>query len=367
MATFLTAVGVLCGICAVLAAALLLADRYVNNYGICTITINDGSETLEVEGGSSLLGILAAQKIFIPSACGGRGSCGLCKLKINSGAGALLPTEEPHLTQEEIADDMRLSCQIKVREDMDIEIPEELFNIKEYTATVESVEDLTHDIKRVRLALNEPSTIQFTPGQYIQLECPPYKMNPEPVYRAYSVASDPQDNQAIELIVRLVPNGICTTWVFEFMAEGDPVKLNGPYGDFYIRNDDKEMIFIAGGSGMAPFCSILPELKRQGDTRPIQYFFGAVSRRDLFYVDKMKTYEDTLPDFKFIPALSKPEENDQWDGETGLITEVVGNHYRDCSDKQAYLCGSPGMIDACLKVLDERGLKEENIFFDKFA
>lgn len=357
----------MCAICAVLAAALVVADTYVNNYGTCRIDINDGSETLEIEGGETLLGTLSSQKIFIPSACGGRGSCGLCKLKVKSGGGQLLPTEEPHLSKEEIKDNVRLSCQLKVREDMAIEIPEELFNIKEYAAAADKIEDLTHDIKLVRLALQDPPEISFAPGQYIQLECPQYKLNPEPVYRAYSVASDPADKEHLELIIRLVPEGICTTWVFEYLEEGQEVTLNGPYGDFYIHEGESEMIFIAGGSGMAPFRSILAELERQECKRTIRYFFGALTAKDLFYLDEMKVYEDKLADFKFIPALSEPAPEDNWEGETGLITEVVGRHYQDCSDKQAYLCGSPGMIDACIKVLDERGLTEDNVFYDKFA
>ncbi|MFO7820910.1 MAG: 2Fe-2S iron-sulfur cluster binding domain-containing protein [Lentisphaeria bacterium] len=367
MTLFFTAVGILCGICGVLAAALVIADRYFNDYGICNIDINEGSKVLEVDGGESLLGTLGGQKIFIPSACGGRGSCGLCKLKVKTGGGQVLPTEEPHLSKEEIADNVRLSCQMKVRGDMEIEIPEELFNIREYEAVAEKITDLTHDIKLLRIKLSEPEEISFTPGQYIQLECPPYKMNPEAVYRAYSIASDPVDKDHLDLIIRLVPEGICTTWVFDFLEEGESLTLNGPYGDFYIRPGNSEMIFIAGGSGMAPFRSILADLERQECKRPIRYFFGALTAKDLFMLDEMKGYEERLYDFKFIPALSEPVPDDEWNGETGLITEVVAAHYPDCSDKQGYLCGSPGMIDACIKVLDAGGMDSENIFYDKFA
>jgi len=368
MITFLIAIGVLCGISALLAAALVLADRYLNNYGVCRIDINDGSRQLEADGGGNLLSVLSTRKIFIPSACGGRGSCGLCKLKIVAGGGPLLPTEEPHLSAAERAADVRLSCQVKVRNDLRIEIPEELFNIREYRAVVERIEELTYDIRKITLTLQDPPAIKFVPGQYVQLECPAYKMSPEPVYRAYSVASDPDREHQIELIVRLVPKGICTTWVFEFMQEGDRVKFNGPYGDFRIRAESRrEMIFIAGGSGMAPFCSILARMKKEGNTRKTTCFFGAKSRRDLFYVDKMRRFEQELPDFTFVPALSEPAAEDKWDGAVGLITEVVGNHCRDCSDVEAYLCGSPGMIDACLRVLQERGMTAEFIFFDKFA
>ncbi len=367
MAIFLTAIGVLCGISGTLSVLLVIADRYLNNYGICKIDINQGTRVLEVAGGDSLLGVLGHEKIFIPSACGGRGSCGLCKLKILAGGGPLLPTEEPHLTAAERQANVRLSCQVKVRGDMAIEIPDELFSIKEYRGRLETLKELTYDIKLVRVALLDPPTIDIVPGQYIQLECPPYADQPEAVYRAYSIATDPQDKTHIDTLIRLVPNGICTTWVFNHLREGDAVKLNGPYGDFRLHDGDGEMIFIAGGSGMAPFCSILAEMKRTGNPRPTRYFFGARACRDLFYLDDMQQYEQALPNFTFIPALSDPAPDDQWTGETGLITDVVGRHYQDCSDKQAYLCGSPGMIDACIKVLSAKGMPAENIFFDKFA
>lgn len=352
---------------AVLSVLLVLADRYLNNYGPCKIDINDGSQVLDVEGGESLLGCLGANKIFIPSACGGRGSCGLCKLKIISGGGPVLPTEETHLTPAEVKDSVRLSCQVKVREDMAIEIPEELFSIKEFEGTVEAIDPLTHDIKLVRIRLDDPDTIDIVAGQYMQLECPAYKLTAEPVYRAYSIATDPEDKQHVDLLIRLVPDGICTTWVFEYLKEGDKVRMNGPYGDFRLREGDSEMIFIAGGSGLAPFRSMLTRMAQTQNPRKTRFFFGAQTRKDLFYLDEMKEFEEKIPDFKFIPALSQPTEEDQWQGETGLITQVVASHYDDCSDKQAYLCGSPGMCNACVEVLSDKGLLEENIFFDKFA
>ncbi len=369
LASFALAVGVLCAICGGLAALLILADGYFNDYGVCEIRINDDAEKcLKIEGGMSLLSALGSRKIFIPSACGGRGSCGLCKLRVTEGAGPLLPTETPHLTPGEQKNATRLSCQLKVRGDMAIEIPESLFKIKEYQARCEKVEKLTHDIRRLRFKLLDPETISFTPGQYIQLECPPYRLTSEPVYRAYSIATDPGRNHIVELVVRLVPDGICTTWIFEELREGDQVKLNGPYGDFRLDTESRnEMIFIAGGSGMAPFLSILKQMEQAGDERKCRYFFGALTKRDLFCLEEMRELEGALADFKFIPALSQPADDDQWEGETGLITEVVARHYRECSSQQAYLCGSPGMIDACIKVLQERKMPETAIFYDKFA
>jgi len=181
------------------------------------------------------------------------------------------------------------------------------------------------------------------------------------------VASDPADKRHLDLMIRLVPGGICTTWVFEYLKQGEEIVFNGPHGDFQIQDTDAEMIFIAGGSGMAPFRSILMEMRRTQSPRRCRYFFGAVKGRDMFYTDEMKEFEEALPDFRFIPALSAPEPDDNWEGETGLITEVVDRHYPDCAGKEAYLCGSPGMIDACVNILTTNGLPEENIFYDKFA
>ncbi|MBN2449761.1 MAG: 2Fe-2S iron-sulfur cluster binding domain-containing protein [Lentisphaeria bacterium] len=364
---FFVAVGTLCGICGVLAALLVLADRYLNDYGACTLTINDGRKTLEVPGGSSLLSALNAERIFIPSACGGGGSCGLCKLKVLSGGGPVLATETPHLSDAEVRSGVRLSCQLKVREDMRLEIPEAFFRIREYRARLEAKTPLTHDIVLLRLELLEPGTMAFTPGEYVQLQAPAYARSPTPVYRAYSLAGDPGDEHHIELIVRLVPNGICTTWVFEHLRVGDTVHCNGPHGEFRLTDTDREMLFIAGGSGMAPFRSMLAQMAHTGSQRRCRYFFGAVERRGMFCLDEMREYERVLPAFRFIPALSAPAEGDAWEGETGLITDVVNRHCPDCSNLEGYLCGSPGMIDACVRVLTGNGMPEEQIFYDKFA
>ena len=367
MPLFATAILALCAICGVLAALLVLADHVFNNYGECRIRINGGDRELSVPGGQTLLATLGQENLFIPSACGGRGSCGLCKLTVQSGAPPLLPTEEPHLSDAEIEANVRLSCQIKVREDMDIEIPPELFAIREYRATVVGIEDLTHDIKRPRFELIDPETLDFTPGQYIQLRAPAYPQSPEEVYRAYSLSSDCRDTRHAELIVRLVPQGICTTWVFEHMSEGEEVLFNGPYGDFYLRDSERDAIFVAGGSGMAPFLSILADMKHRRDARKCTYFFGARTQADLFCVDTMRQYEEDLPDFTFVPCLSEPAEDSDWDGETGLVTDVLNRHFPDLSEHEGYLCGSPGMLDAAMAVMTQNGLPEERIYFDKFA
>jgi len=352
----------------VLAVLLVIAERYLANYGTCVIDINQGSKRLEVQGGRPLLATLMEQQIFIPSACGGRGTCAYCKVKVLEGGGQIIPTEENLLTQEEIADSVRISCQLKVRTDMAIEIPEHLFLVKQFAGVVETMRDLTGDIKLVRIRLAEPETIVFTPGQYVQLECPAYGDSPEPIYRAYSIASPPSDDHHVELIIRLAPGGICTTWVFTILQEGDTVRLNGPYGEFRLSDDpDKEMVWIAGGAGMAPFWSIVRHMREQGIDRKVTYFFGAVRRDGLFLVDEFREIEREMPNFRFVPALSGPEEGDHWEGETGLITEVVGRHLDDGADTEGYLCGSAGMIDAAVKVLEEKGIPEDRIYYDKFT
>lgn len=355
------------GLTAALAALLLLAERVLVNYGPCTIDVNDGARRLQVQGGETLLAALMGEGIFIPSACGGRGTCAYCKLKILEGGGPPAPTEEALLTPAEIADRVRISCQVKVRSDLAVAVPAELFLVRQYRGVVERIRDLTHDIKELRIRLAEPETISFTPGQYVQLEAPPYGDNPDPVLRAYSISSTPGDDRAVELIVRLVPGGICTTWVFTMLAEGDEVVFSGPYGQFRLSETDREMVWIAGGSGMAPFWSIARHMREQGIDRKVTYFFGAVRRDGLFLVDEFRELEREMPSFRFLPALSAPEESDHWDGERGLITEVVARHVDGGDSKEGYLCGSAGMIDAAVKVLEEKGIPEDRIYYDKFT
>jgi Na+-transporting NADH:ubiquinone oxidoreductase subunit F len=366
LATILVATGLVVAVSLVLAILLLVAERRLVNYGTCKIDINDGDKVLELEGGQTLLSSLLSKKIFIPSACGGKGTCAYCKVKILEGGGPLAPTEEPLLTPAEINDQMRISCQCKVRGDMKIRIPEELLSVKEYRGTVASLRDLTHDIKELRIHLEDPEEIDFISGQYIQLRAPAYGDNPEPVYRAYSLSSPPSDKQNIELIIRKVPDGICTTYVFEQLKEGDEVYFNGPYGEFRLSEQHREMVWIAGGSGMAPFWSLLRHMAEQSIERTTTYFFGALSQRDLFYVEELRAFEEKHDWFSFVPALSKPDTDSEWGGETGLITDVVDRHIGDGREKEGYLCGSPGMIDASIKVLEAHDLATERIYYDKF-
>jgi Na+-transporting NADH:ubiquinone oxidoreductase subunit F len=213
----------------------------------------------------------------------------------------------------------------------------------------------------------DPPEIKFRAGQYIQFQTPEYELSSESVYRAYSCSSVPSRKDAVELEIRLVPNGICTTYVFQYMKEGEEVTINGPYGEFYLRDTNADIVFIAGGSGMAPIKSMLLDMAEKGIDRKATYFFGARTTQDLFLLDEMRELEKRLPRFKFVPALSAPSEKDDWTGESGLITEVLDRHLKDGNNLEAYLCGSPGMIDASVGVLTKKGLPEELIFYDKFA
>ena len=353
----------------VLATLLVIAEYYLANYGECKIDINDGDKVLTVQGGASLLASLGRGKIFLPSACGGRGTCGYCKCKVLDGVGPLLPTEEPLLEQTEIDSSTRIACQVKVKQDIKISVPEELFNIKQYDAQVTLIQDLTYDIKLLRMKLNEPTEITFKAGQYAQLQTKPYEKVRDVVSRAYSIASPPYEKNHIDLMVRLVPEGICTTWVHNHVQEGEQVTLIAPVGDFFLREGEREIVMVAGGSGMAPLASMLYDIAENPINRPITYFFGAVTIKDIFYVEEMQELEKRIPNFRFVPALSSPAPEDNWEGETGLITAPLENYLKgkDNAGVHAYMCGSPGMINACIGVLTRNGLNKSDIFFDPFA
>jgi Na+-transporting NADH:ubiquinone oxidoreductase subunit F len=252
-----------------------------------------------------------------------------------------------------------------VRNDLAVTIPEELLSVREFTATVARITQLTHDIREFRFALVDPPAIELIAGQYVQLLSPVYPKSDEEIYRAYSVSSDPADPTAIELIIRLVPGGICTTYCFEYLKEGDRIMFNGPYGEFRMAPTDAPMIMIAGGSGMAPIKCILHHMQNIGSTRPATFFFGANKVAELFHVELMRTFEQRLPHFSFVPVVAQPETD--WQGETGLVTQAVERACSDLTRHEAYLCGSPGMIDASIAVLTRLGMPRDNIFFDAFA
>ncbi|NLY77441.1 MAG: 2Fe-2S iron-sulfur cluster binding domain-containing protein [Tissierellia bacterium] len=349
----------------ILALLLTIANNTIANYGEVEVVINDDKEYL-VQGGNSLLSTLVDQKIFIPSACGGRGTCGYCKVKVLEGGGPVLPTELPWLTEDEIRNHMRLSCQCKVKEKMKIEIPEELFNVREYEATVELLEDMTPEIKKLRLRLKEGEEIDFKPGQYIQVKIPTYDGNDEEVYRAYSIGNPPSVKNYIDLYIGYT-GGIATTYIHKFLKIGDTVHINGPYGDFYYHDQsDREMIMVAVGSGIAPILSILGYMKDNNIRRKATFYFGAKTPQDLFELDLIRGLEKELYDFKFIPTLSRVKEEHNWTGERGRVNIALEKYVENGVNKEAYLCGSPGMIDSVVEVLTKKGFTEDTIFYDKF-
>ncbi len=352
---------VLVGIAAVLGIILALADHFFANYGECRIDINDDKE-FTVKGGNTLLAGLLDNKIFLPSACGGKATCGFCKCQVKSGGGAILPTELPFLSKLEKKDGTRMACQIKVRSDIDISIPETLLSVKEFRARVEEINDLTHDIKEAVLKLEEPETISFKPGQYIQ-----YQVPDTAEYRAYSVSSKPSQNDRVEIITRLVPEGVCTTYLHNVLSEGDEAIITGPYGEFYLQEDsEKEIVCIAGGSGLAPIKSIVFHMFEKGTSRKITFFFGARGVKDLYYREEFEKLAEEHENFNYVPALSNPAQSDNWTGETGFVHLCLEKYLDKTSEKEGYLCGPPVMIDASVSVLKELGIKDKDIYFDKF-
>ncbi len=360
-------IGLMSAIGVILAFIMVLAQRWLSNYGEVTININ-GKRDLKVIGGESLLSSLSEKQIFIPSACGGRGTCGACKCKVFEGGGPILPTERPQLTKEEMASDVRLSCQVKVKSDIKIEIPEEIFNIRRFHSVIEEIIDYTYDIKGITFKLDEGQNIDFKAGQYVQLETQPYGKVKQKAIRAYSISSKPETQGRIQLIIRLVPEGICTTWVHTALHVGDKVDFTGPYGDFYLRDTEADILFVAGGSGSAPIKSMLEHLKEVGTNRKMTYFFGARTTKDLYLEEEMRDFEKHFEDFKYVPVLSHATEEENWQGKTGFVMPYFKEAIRDPKNTEAYLCGSPGMIAAVTKSLvNDYGIDEGKIYYDSFG
>jgi Na+-transporting NADH:ubiquinone oxidoreductase subunit F len=359
-------IAVLTGISSALAIILVISERFLNNYGDCTININSKRD-LTVKGGNNLLASLGEQQVYLPSACGGRGSCGACKCKVLEGGGPLLPTEKPFLSQAELSDSVRLACQVKVKSDISIQIPESIFNIRRYSSTILEIVDYTYDIKGITFKLDEGQSIDFKAGQYVQLLTEPYAKMKQRVSRAYSISSKPEDKDRIQLIIRLVPDGICSTWVHQYLKVGDRVNFTGPYGDFYIRDTDADIIFVAGGSGKAPIKSMLEHLEVAGTDRKMAYFFGARTPKDLYLTDEMQHFEQVFPGFQYVPVLSQAVPEDNWTGRTGYVMPYFKEVLRDPKNTEAYLCGSPGMINAVTRSLQELGLPADKIYYDSFG
>jgi Na+-transporting NADH:ubiquinone oxidoreductase subunit F len=391
-----------------LVAFLMVARSKLVATGEVTILVNDDMDkALKTAAGSTLLGTLSANKIFIPSACGGKGSCGVCTVTVSKGGGAMLPTEVSHINRGEAREGVRLSCQVKVKGDMDIELPPEVFSVRKWPCKVVSNENVATFIKELRLALPAGEDVPFRAGGYIQIECPPHVINykdfeiedeyreewdkfdmwryvskvEEDVIRAYSMANYPEEKGTILLNVRIAsppprspegtPPGKMSSYIFN-LKPGDEVTISGPYGEFFAKETDAEMMFIGGGAGMAPMRShIFDQLKRLDSKRKMTFWYGARSLREAFYQDEFDELARQHPNFEWHLALSEPLPEDNWTGMTGFIHQVVYDNYlKDHpapEDIEYYLCGPPLMLSACRNMFEDLGVEEENVLYDDFG
>ncbi len=395
-----------------LVALLLLAKQRLFASGDLRLVINGDEENSVVANhGSTLLSALASQSVFLPSACGGGGTCATCRCVVVKGGGDVLPTETNHLSRKEVREGWRLSCQVKVTGDMEIKVPDEVFGVKRRTCTVASNNNVATFIKEFVVKLPPGETLRFEPGGYIQVDVPPcvvdfkkidvderfradwdkFKMwdlrmvNEEPVFRAYSMANHPAEGNIITLNVRIstppwdrpannwmkVNPGVCSSYVFS-RKPGDQVTISGPFGDFAIKETDREMIYIGGGAGMAPLRSqILHLFDTRKTARKVSYWYGGRSKQELFYTEIFREIEREFPNFSFHIALSEPLPSDNWDGPTGYIHNVLLESYLKQHSRpeevEYYLCGPPAMLQSCLRMLDDLGVPQENIAFDDFG
>jgi len=407
--TVLISVAVFVLVMILLVVVLLYARQKLTPQGDVTLKIND--REMVVSPGSSLLSTLSGNGIFLPSACGGGGTCGLCKCQVTEGGGAILPTETGFFTRREQNDNWRLGCQVKVRESMTIHVPEAVLGIKKWECEVVSNHNVATFIKEFVVKLPEGEDLIFKSGEYIQIDIPRYEIdfskdieveeeyrpdwdkydlwslktkNSEETFRAYSMANYPAEKNLIILNIRIatppmdknhkwmnVPPGISSSYIFS-RKPGDKVTISGPYGEFHIKNTGNEMIYVGGGAGMAPLRShIFHMLKTEKSDRKITYWYGARSRREIFYEDEFRELENKFPNFTFNIALSEPLPEDKWKGYTGFIHQVLLDHYlakHDLPEEiEYYLCGPPVMNAAVLNMLDNLGVPEENIAFDDFG
>lgn len=357
---------IISGIGALLALLIEVAYAYIADYGESHILVNDEKDFV-VQGGSSLLSTLKESKIYLPSGCGGKGTCSLCKLRVLDGAGPVLPTETPYLSNDEMEKNVRLSCQVKVRNDLKIIVPDEIFLVKEFRIIVDRIDDLTPEIKRLQFSIITPEEgITFKPGQYVQLEIPKYKLSKSPEFRAYSVASGSEDHHHLELIITRMEQGIVSTYVHDYLKPGQELKINGPYGDFYLRDSNLPILLIATGSGIAPIRSLLYEIKGKNIKRDTTLFFGSRTRKDLAFYDELMEMEKQIPNFTFFPTLSRSTDEDKWEGEKGRVTDLIEKRLQQNTEIEVYICGSPVLVNSCVKKLSEKGTPEECIYYDKF-
>jgi len=359
VSAFLAMNGLVLGMC----LFLLASRRWLSSYGICKIRINDEKDA-QIQGGNSLLLSLVANKVFIPSACGGRGTCGYCKVRVLEGGGSVLATEQLILTPAEVKQNTRLSCQVRVRKDLVVHIPEEYLAIKEYQTEIAKIEVMTDLIKKFHFRLLEPKTITFKAGQYVQVNLE--RPGEDPVYRGYSVASSPLLKDSIELNVRRVENGLMSTWLHS-LKEGDRVNMSGPYGEFFLQETtNRSVVCIAGGVGLAPMKSIIQYMTEKKIDRKVYLFYGARNLPLLYDHGQFVDLAKQNPKFQYVPALSDPHPNEPWDGRKGLITDIFQTVFPEGEPAEAYLCGPPVMIDALLPMLAAKGIAQKDIYYDKF-
>jgi len=385
---------------------ILAAKQVLVASGNVKIEVN-GQKTLEVPAGGKLLGALSDAGIFVSSACGGGGTCAQCEVKVMAGGGDILPTEKTHISNKEAREGCRLSCQVAVKQDMKIEVPPEAFETKKWKCKVKSNHNVATFIKEFVIELPEGEDVPFKAGGYVQIECPPHvatykdfdiekeyhgdwdKFNiwqyvskvDEPVVRAYSMANYPGEKGIIMLNVRVAsppprapegtPPGKMSSYIFS-LKPGDEVTISGPYGEFFIKETDAEMVYIGGGAGMAPLRSHIFELFKNLKTgRKVTYWYGGRSLRELFYIEHFREIEKEFPNFKFNIALSDPQPEDNWDSYTGFIHQVLlDNYLKDHAapeDIEYYICGPPMMNAAVFKMLDDLGVEKENIAYDDFG
>jgi len=391
-----------------LVLALMFAQSKLVPSGQVALDINqDDKLRKEVSPGQTLLSALTEHKIFLPSACGGGGTCAMCKCKVMDGGGDILPTEEGHISRGEAAEGWRLACQVKVKNDMKIEVPDEIFNIKKFQCKVRSNDNVATFIKELVLEIQNDS-LNFKAGGYIQIDIPEFKNlsfkefdiaeeyrgdwdkfklwdieanNPEPIFRAYSMANHPAEGDIVMLNVRIatpppgkygeIPPGIASSYIFN-LKPGDDVTVSGPYGEFFVQDTDREMVFIGGGAGMAPMRShIFNQFHTLKTTRKASFWYGARSVREMFYDDHFKKIAEEFPNFTYNVALSEPQPEDNWTGYTGFIHNVILENYLKNhpapEDIEYYMCGPPIMNKCVKEMLYNLGVEDEMIRLDEFG
>ena len=395
-----------------LVAILLYAKTKLVPSGKVSMDINNGEKTIVISPGSSILTTLSNEKIFLPSACGGGGTCGMCKCRVIEGGGTILPTEVGFFTRKQQQNQWRLGCQVKVKEDIKIEIPEEVLGIKKWECEVISNNNVATFIKEFVVKLPEGEILKFKSGGYIQIDIPPCEVdfskdidvqpeyredwdklniwglkmkNTEYTFRAYSMANHPAEGNIVMLNIRIatppwdrakgafmnVNPGVCSSYIFS-RKPGDKVLVSGPYGEFFIKQTNNEIVFVGGGAGMAPMRSHIFDLFRtKKTTRKVSFWYGARSLREVFYVDEFEAIEKEFPNFKFHLALSEPKPEDNWTGYTGFIHQVLYDNYLSKHDApediEYYLCGPPMMNSAVTNMLDNQGVPAENVMYDDFG